>query len=193
MVNLQQDEEKAKEEEQIIIDNIDQGLLIKRSIWLSETIDENTAARCGEFLTVFGGDDPINIYINSAGGGAISALAITDLIRVHESPIYTYCFGHVASAALMIFVAGDQRFASPHSRFMWHAGDFILEGPRSIPAHETAVLEAKTEIKLCEDFVAERTEIPKSILNKAKKQDVHFGIEEALKWKVTDYVIQYKR
>ena len=67
-------------------------------------------------------EKPVTIYINSPGGSADSGFAIYDMIRFVRPPVRTVVNGLCASAAVLVFLAGDkgQRFSLPESRFLIH-------------------------------------------------------------------------
>ena len=78
-------------------------------------------------------DEPITIFINSPGGHADSGFAIYDLLRFVKPPIRTVVNGVCASAAVMIFLGGDegQRFTLPQSRFLIHQPSTMSQGSAS--------------------------------------------------------------
>jgi ATP-dependent Clp protease protease subunit len=63
---------------------------------------------------------PINIHITSNGGDANIGLLCYDKLRLSKIPIHTYCEGAVISAGTMIFMAGQQRFITKHSKLLIH-------------------------------------------------------------------------
>lgn len=63
---------------------------------------------------------PIHLHINSPGGDAFSGLSIVDTIRSCKTPVYTYIDGSAASAATLISMAADKRFASENSFMLLH-------------------------------------------------------------------------
>ena len=56
-------------------------------------------------------DEPIELYINSPGGDVHSGLGVyrymTEQMR---SPLHTFCIGSCASMAVILYLAGDERF-----------------------------------------------------------------------------------
>jgi ATP-dependent Clp protease protease subunit len=63
--------------------------------------------------------DPIKLVITSPGGDVEGTLLLYDTLQSLQSPIYT--FGrYCASAAVMILVAGEKRYLSPHALTMLH-------------------------------------------------------------------------
>src|SRR5262245_2693531 len=67
---------------------------------------------------------PIQIYVNSPGGHVESGDSIHDIIKFVRStvPIYMIGTGWVASAGVLIYLAGENkmRFCLPNTRFLLH-------------------------------------------------------------------------
>ena len=64
--------------------------------------------------------DRINVHINSYGGECSEAMAIVNALNRHKAKIVTYNDGFACSAAATIFMAGDERIASPYCTFLFH-------------------------------------------------------------------------
>ncbi|MCI8957335.1 MAG: Clp protease ClpP [Eubacterium sp.] len=62
----------------------------------------------------------INVYINSRGGDVAESLAIRSQLKRHQAKICTYADGVVASAAVNIFMAGDERVMANASLLFIH-------------------------------------------------------------------------
>ena len=62
----------------------------------------------------------INVHINSYGGECSEAMAIVNALNRHKAKIVTYNDGFACSAAATIFMAGDERIASPYCTFLFH-------------------------------------------------------------------------
>ena len=71
---------------------------------------------------------PIHIHVNSPGGDAFSGLSIVDTIKSCRTPVYTYIDGSAASAATLIAMAGDKRYASKNSFMLLHQPSLVWGG-----------------------------------------------------------------
>jgi len=96
-----------------------------RSILISEPISSQLAQKIYQQLILLELDDPdkvINVFINSPGGEADTGFGIYDMMRFVRPPIRTVVCGLCASAAVMVFLAGEkgQRLSLPNSRFLLH-------------------------------------------------------------------------
>ncbi len=73
-------------------------------------------------------DKPIKLLINSLGGHDDMMLYLYDSITNCPAPIHTFGSGLVCSAATLILVAGDKRYATENCYFMTHKGHASLAG-----------------------------------------------------------------
>ncbi len=62
----------------------------------------------------------INVYINSCGGELSEALAIRSQLKRHPAKVKTFCDGIAASAAVTVFMAGNERIMSNASLLFIH-------------------------------------------------------------------------
>ena len=70
----------------------------------------------------------ITVNIHSLGGDVDHALAIHDALVDHPAKIITFISGMCASAATIIFVAGDERKMSDNALFLIHKSSSIVWG-----------------------------------------------------------------
>lgn len=96
-----------------------------RTILISEEISSEVAKRVYQNLVLLESQDtekPITVIINSPGGEADSGFGIYDMLRFTPAPIRTIVAGLCASAAILIFIAAEEkdRLSLPHSRFLLH-------------------------------------------------------------------------
>ena len=63
---------------------------------------------------------PIYLHICSDGGNLYSALAVIDIILDTNIKIITVCEGCVASAGVLIALAGDERYIRKHAYMLIH-------------------------------------------------------------------------
>lgn len=124
--DLEDDEEEEEEEPRGEEDDkLQEKILKTRTILVSEAISDDLAKKVYQQLLVLESESkekPVTIIINSPGGEADSGFGIYDMLRFVEVPVRTIVAGLCASAAVMVFLAGDkgQRFTLPNSRFLLH-------------------------------------------------------------------------
>ena len=132
--------------------------------------------------------EPIEMFINSAGGSATDGFAIIGAMETSDTPIITYGFGMVASVALAIFVMGDWRVASRLGRFMYHSVAYGYEG--FIKDHESMHREADILQRIYDSFFLERTKMDREMMADMRhtKTDWLFSGAKALELGVADEV-----
>lgn len=116
-----EDEKKSSDEDERLAEKV----LKTRTILISEAITDEVARRVFQQLLVLEAESqekPITVIINSPGGEADSGFGIFDMLRFVAPPVRTLVAGLCASAAVIVFLAGDKghRLSLPHSRFMMH-------------------------------------------------------------------------
>ena len=126
----------------------------------------------------------IKVYLNSPGGVAYAGFAIGDqFLRVKDKyEMSVWASGSVASAAVMVFAAFDNRFASPSTMFMVH----------EVAVPETAGMN-RTDVKNMEEVFGQLTDryvdILVGITNKCKEDwekmlidETNFFAPQAKEW-----------
>jgi ATP-dependent Clp protease protease subunit len=69
-------------------------------------------------------DEPIEVYINSSGGGFSTGLAAYDLIKTSQAKIETIALGECMSMSTIVLQAGSKRKAYPNTIFLIHEPSF---------------------------------------------------------------------
>jgi ATP-dependent protease ClpP protease subunit len=120
-----------------------------RRVYLSDEIDEKTTdlmIKAIHHLDAKDGD--IEFWINSGGGSVYHMYAIYDAIRNCKNKVICIGTGHVASAATLLLVAGDESYATKHTMFMAHEGDLTFDEDESVsPIALLADLTADMELE----------------------------------------------
>ena len=113
------------EEKRKVQDKIDEILLEKRRIFLSDGVDQKSANDIIQKLWYLDHLDikkPILFIINSPGGSVDSGFAIWDQIKMIKAPVYTLVTGLAASMGSLLSLAAEKgkRFATSQARIMIH-------------------------------------------------------------------------
>lgn len=90
---------------------------ISSTTWIG---DEVTPAIFQKELAALGNVEQIDVYINSPGGDAFAGITIYNMLKRHKARIVTHNDGLAASAASIIFEAGDVRICASNSVTMIH-------------------------------------------------------------------------
>ena len=190
-----EDEEEEGEESSSSDDDerIAEKVLKTRTVLVSEAISDELARKIYQQLLILESESrekPITVMINSPGGEADSGFGIYDMLRFVAAPVRTIVAGLCASAAILVFLAGEekQRLSLPHSRFMMHQPSSQSFGQAS----DLAI--ASTEIiKLRERYnkiVAEATHQDIDRVRRDVDRDFWLTAGEAQEYGLVDRVIE---
>jgi len=90
-------------------------------ICINEEITNATVNRILEILLTKDKEDKIIVvFVNSQGGDVDSSYAIYELLRLSGCKIITYTINECFSSAVIVFLAGEERYATDYSTFMIH-------------------------------------------------------------------------
>lgn len=130
---------------------------------------------------------PIWIYIQSPGGDLYCMWSLVDAMLLSETPVYTVNIGYCASAASLIYLAGEKRYMTPRAKLLIHEGSAALSGDA------TKLLDAsdsyKKELKAMKDFILDRTNIPKTQLMKKRSNDWELDADYCLEHGVCHQIV----
>lgn len=138
--------------------------------------------------------DIMNLIITSPGGDLTAAFALIDIMRGSSIPIRTIGLGQIASAGLLIFIAGKkgQRVLTPNTSILSHQytwGSFGKEHELMAQVKEFDLTTTRliSHYKKC-------TALKEDIIRKylLPPQDVWLNTEEALKLNICDFVKDLK-
>lgn len=182
-----------KNEEQDRSRFIDRELLETRTIIISQGIDAQLANSIYSRLILLEKNDPdkpINVIINSQGGNADSGFGIYDMLKFIKPPVITLTAGLCASAAIIIFLAGDKgkRFALPNARFLLHQPSTSAVGPAS-----DLEITANQILKIRDQFnriIANETENEVKKITVDANRDFWLSAKEAVDYKLVSKIIE---
>lgn len=109
----------------LVDDKIEESLLNRRRVFLSDAVDQDTAKQVIRklwYLESLDNKKPILFIINSPGGSVDSGFAVWDQIKMLTCPVYTLCTGLAASMGSLLLLAAEKgkRFATENARIMIH-------------------------------------------------------------------------
>jgi ATP-dependent Clp protease, protease subunit len=123
------------------------------------------------------------LCIASPGGWTAKATAAYNLLRALPISLVTYNIGEVASAANMLFLAGDERYACPHATFMLHPGSFTADAGKEFDAkimrERIVSLDAHDERERL--IVKQRTKLTAARVKKLVDERATLSASDALK------------
>lgn len=177
------------------------GFLEACGIYLfTKDVTSDTCADCMKFILesnlnpnrIF---DKVQLIINSPGGELDSAFALCDVMQGSRLPVYTTGIGLIASAGLLIFMAGQKghRTITPNTMILSHQWSWGTHGKE----HELLATVRAVEItktKVIEHY-KEFTGLPEKKIKQylLPPSDVWITADEALKLKIADRVVSPKQ
>ncbi|MFA5586474.1 MAG: ATP-dependent Clp protease proteolytic subunit [Saccharofermentanales bacterium] len=113
------------EERQMNVASMDvfSRLLMDRIVFLGTAIDDTVSNIITAQLLFLQSNDnssPINLYLNSPGGGIYAGYSILDTMNFISNDVNTMVTGMAASMAFILAISGKERSALKHSRLMQH-------------------------------------------------------------------------
>lgn len=171
--------------------NIYSRLLKDRIVSLIGEINDDIAGViCSQLLFLDSkSNEPITFFINSMGGVVTAGLAIYDIMKYIDSPVYTVCSGQACSMGSFLLTAGDKRFSLPNSTLMYHSISSGFSG--SIHDHEKHYLECVRLQNLLTDMLFERSKnIDRKEFDTQFSRDWFLSPQKALEYGFIDCVIQ---
>ena len=182
----------------MVNDKIDQVLLEKRRIFLSDAVDSDSAKEIIRkiwYLEFTAPGKPILFVINSPGGSVDSGFAIWDAFKMISSPVYTLVTGLAASmGSLLSLVAGKgKRFSTPNARIMIHQpliGGVIRGQATDLDIQAKEML--KTRAMLV-DIYANATGKDAATIEKSLMRDNWMTAEEAKNFGLLDGVVSSEK
>ena len=187
-------EEKKSPPMKLMGDKIDQAMLERRRVFLSDAVDSDTAKEIIRqlwYLDHVAPGKPILFVINSPGGSVDSGFAIWDQIKMLSSPVITLVTGLAASmGSLLSLVAGKgKRFATPNARIMIHQpliGGVIRGQATDLDIQAKEMLKTRSVLV---DIYAEATGKDSKAIEKAINRDNWMTPEEALSFGLLDKIV----
>lgn len=126
--------------------------------------------------------DEIHMTFSSPGGAASDGVYLYHHIRSLPIKVTMHNQGMVASVATTIYAAADNRTACPGSIFMIHPVSMQANGYHA--SLRSAIELTEYEEARIDTILAERTAIPKAVLDKRRNRDIFFTAEKALEYRL---------
>ena len=123
-------------------------------------------------------DDEINVIISSGGGSAFEGLMIYDALKSSNKKINTKILGLGASAASVIFMAGDNREMGEGSLLMVHNSWSMFMGNKEEVESQLGTLEA-IDKRMTSIFV-NATGLPEDEVKQLLKDESFLSAEESI-------------
>ena len=172
---------------------IEKELIETRTIIISEAIDSKLAKSIYSKLLILEKDSSgksITVIVNSHGGSADSGFGIYDMLKFAKPSIITITAGLCASAAIIVFLAGDKnkRFALPNSRFLIHQPSTSAVGPASdLEITANQILKIRDQFNL---IIANETGQDVKKITEDANRDFWMNASEAVEYGLVSKIIE---
>lgn len=175
-------------------DKIDQAMLEKRRVFLSDAVDADSAKEIIRklwYLEHLSPGKPILFVINSPGGSVDAGFAIWDQIKMLSSPVITLVTGLAASmgSLLSLVASKGNRLATPNARIMIHQpliGGVIRGAATDLEIQAKEMLKTRSIIV---DIYSDATGKDRKVIEKAIDRDNWMTSEEALEFGLLDKIV----
>lgn len=130
---------------------------------------------------------PIELHVQSGGGELLPAFGVVDALNASPVRVYSHINGFAASAASLICVSCDKRFAYPHSLVLIHQLSGAAEG--KIDDVKRQVGNMDVFMKLVKHIYLEHTAIPEKELDALLTSDQWLDAKRCLEMGVVDNIL----
>ncbi|OGG52820.1 MAG: ATP-dependent Clp protease proteolytic subunit [Candidatus Handelsmanbacteria bacterium RIFCSPLOWO2_12_FULL_64_10] len=167
-------------------------LLKDRIIFIGTPINDIIANLAIAQLLFLHADDPekpVNLYINTPGGGITAGLAIYDTMQYIDNDVHTICLGQAFSMGALLLAGGTKgnRSALPNSRILIHQPWGQVGGQASdVEIHAHEILYYRDRFNR---ILAEHTGQPLERIEKDSDRDFYMSPEQALEYGLIDEVV----
>jgi len=166
-----------------------------RAVGIFQDITEQKSEEIVYALKIYSGEskEPVEFYVNSAGGVASDMFAMYDFVRTvrEEMEIHTHGLGKVMSAAVLLLAAGTkgQRKIGKYCRVMIHSVIGGSSGALHDLKNEMKEIQAIQDMYI--DALASETNLTKKKLKEmfSKNVNVYLSAEEAVKYGIADIIV----
>jgi ATP-dependent Clp protease protease subunit len=144
-----------------------------------------------QLMLVKSAEKDINIYVNSPGGDPYTAFGLYDFIKTLDTvTVNMYNVGLVASAASIIFMAGDNRYMYENTVFMLHSVSSSASGKVHLDLDDEVEECKKIHKQLCQIYASHTIKSEKVWDSHLKHKDRHYRAKEALEIGIVHKVIK---
>ena len=169
--------------------DIDQQLYDSGIIVLPSDIDDDSLLPAVKAAISMGTQrhvDTVRVFLNSYGGDTGQAFQLVEILLGLPQKVITYGIGDVCSAGVFIFLAGDERIATPRAVFLLHQYSWGKQGKY----HELKARRGVEDAYFASvyKYVAERASVEAADLNNAKS-DTWIMAKEAKRVKVVTKLV----
>ena len=131
---------------------------------------------------------PCVCIISSPGGDLYSMYAFIDVVAMSKTPIWTINLNYAFSASALMLLAGHKRFCLKNSSLLFHNGSGSSGG--NFNEMQEMNKSWQNMVKRMQEYIIERTNIPKQTLTKKLKSDWILSAKEQLEYGCVDEILE---
>ena len=166
-----------------------------RIFWLTSEIDDKLYGLVQFIIDINREDEkiepslrqPIKIVIASPGGDLEMAETICNMIEISCTPVWALGIGMVASAASLIYLSCQKRYALPDAVFLYHKGSGNLGG--TYGQIDSAFEDYKRKVEKMVKFYIDHTSFDEDTIRKRLNTDWYIQAQEAIENNACDSII----
>lgn len=137
------------------------------------------------------GVDHVYLMMSTPGGNVMNGLNLYNVMRAFPFKLTTHNVGNVDSIGNAIFLAGSERFACPHSTFMFHGVGFDVQNTRLEEINLTQYHDSiKADHKRIGSILRERANFTEEeavqLFAEARTKDAAFALSKGMVGAVQD-------
>lgn len=159
----------------------------------SGMIDDNGVTRLAAAFNkaVNDGIDEVHVCFSSLGGYVHSGIYLYNHIRALPLHVVAYNVGSVASIAVAVFAAADERYCSQHGVFMIHPTSLNPQAGMTATLLQSSLNGALADDLRTENILRERSNIPDAVLADRRAKDVHITPQDAVTYGLVQSVREF--
>lgn len=134
--------------------------------------------------------DVLYFLFSSSGGEVDAGVALYNFLKALPIKIVMHNIGVIDSIANVVFVAGEKRYAVPHSTFLFHGVMWGLTGPSNLSLQNIKEILSQVNQKhdtiagiICQNTSMQEKTI-KKLFAQGETKDVNFALEKGIIHKV---------
>ncbi len=163
-------------------------------VFFDQALDLNSMRGLRHQLTalVEAGVSQVVLVISSPGGQILETLVTYSFLRALPLQLSTHAQGIVASAATVLFLAGDGRSADPTAHFLFHPSQAPLAGVMSEQQMQEQSAQLRTVAETMEQIYRDRTKLTPEEIERFGRSQVVYTADQARELGVVQSVMGLK-
>lgn len=141
------------------------------------------------------GAEEVHLLLSTPGGSVMNGMNLYNVLRALPLRLVTHNVGNVDSIGNAVFLAGEHRYASPHSTFMFHGVGMDTTGAMRL--EEKLLRETLASIladqKRIAGIIEERTNLDsrqvKALFREAQTKDATYAVSTGIVHEIKDVEI----